>query len=306
MMRRGWWAFVLAALTVGGVLAVRTAVVAAPDDAMAVDADANAPGVQATSVQQVGVPFAVGFDITDASTPWIGYNLVVDHPGLTFIPTDDLNGDTTPESWHYTGLGGTSLNSTVSTPQADRLLGGSATSSAPSTATGEAVLATFQCAAAGSASLHLVAAGQAVTFTTALGTGGATLPTSLADAQITCGAGGAVPTAVGPSPTPGGPAPTPGGPVATPTPLPPGYEAVDLTGGCNPVTTTYPNATPIQTIAGAVGPAGNLEALWEFEGGVWLGYSPAYPQASDLTAKDFLDVVFICVMGPGQFVRPIV
>jgi hypothetical protein len=113
-----------------------------------------------------------------------------------------------------------------------------------------------------------------------------------------------------PSPTPGGatatPTSTPAGPTATPTPLPPGTEAVDLAPGCNPVASTYPDGTPIQTLAGAVGPAGNLEALWEFEGGVWFGYSPAYPQASDLTAKDFLDVVFICVGGPGAFVRPIV
>jgi hypothetical protein len=55
-----------------------------------------------------------------------------------------------------------------------------------------------------------------------------------------------------------------------------------------------------------VGPAGNLRALWEFEGGVWLGFSPAYPQASDLTSMDFLDVVFVCVAGPGSFARPIV
>jgi hypothetical protein len=122
-----------------------------------------------------------------------------------------------------------------------------------------------------------------------------------------------------PSATPGGPSPTPGGPTATPsptatpagptptpTPLPPGYEAVDLAAGCNPVASTYPDATPIGTIAAAVGPAGNLNALWEFEGGVWLGYSPAYPEVSDLTASDLLDVVFICVTGPGSFGRPIV
>jgi hypothetical protein len=81
---------------------------------------------------------------------------------------------------------------------------------------------------------------------------------------------------------------------------------VDLAAGCNPVASTYPDATPIETIAAAVGPAGNLKALWEFEGGVWLGYSPAYPHVSDLAAKNFLDVVFICVAGPGSFGRPIV
>jgi hypothetical protein len=112
----------------------------------------------------------------------------------------------------------------------------------------------------------------------------------------------------GPTATPGAPLPTatPEGPLATATPLPAGMEAVDLAAACNPVAATYPNATPVQTIAGAVGPAGNLQALWQFGGSVWLGYSPAYPQASDLTAMDFLDVVFICVGGPGSFARPIV
>jgi hypothetical protein len=129
--------------------------------------------------------------------------------------------------------------------------------------------------------------------------------------------GGATATPGSPTATPGGPTATPGGatatptatpvgPTPTPTPLPPGYEAVDLAAGCNPVATTYPDATPIGTIAAAVGPAGNLGALWEFEAGVWLAYSPAYPQASDLTEKNFLDVVFVCVLGPGSFARPIV
>jgi hypothetical protein len=116
----------------------------------------------------------------------------------------------------------------------------------------------------------------------------------------------------GPTSTPGGPTATPSptatptGPTPTPTPLPPGYEAVELAAGCNPVASTYPDATPIGTIAAAVGPAGNLNALWQFEGGVWLGYSPAYPEVSDLTTSDLLDVVFMCVTGPGSFGRPIV
>ena len=109
------------------------------------------------------------------------------------------------------------------------------------------------------------------------------------------------------TPTPGGlPSPTPTGPVPTPTPLPPGTEAVALVAGCNPVTSTYPDGTPIQTFANAVGPAGNLVSLWEFEVGVWRAFSPQYPQASDLTAADMLDVVFACVAGPGAFVRPII
>ncbi len=118
----------------------------------------------------------------------------------------------------------------------------------------------------------------------------------------------------------GGPPPPPGtavatatptatavtGPAATPTPLPPGMEAVTLVAGCNPVATTYPDNTPAQTIASNVGPAGSLTSLWEFDQGTWLGYSPEFPEVSDLQKKDFLDVVFICVATPGAFVRPVV
>lgn len=96
------------------------------------------------------------------------------------------------------------------------------------------------------------------------------------------------------------------GPGVTPTPLPPGMEAVDLVAGCNPVASTYPDATAVQTIAGNVGPAAILDALWEFEMGTWLGYSPQFPEVSDLREKDFLDVVFVCVSAPGVFVRPAV
>jgi len=96
------------------------------------------------------------------------------------------------------------------------------------------------------------------------------------------------------------------GPGATATPLPPGMEAVDLVAGCNPVASTYPDATAAQTIADNVGPAGILDSLWEFEMGTWLGYSPQFPEVSDLREKDFLDVVFVCVSSSGAFVRPIV
>ena len=79
-----------------------------------------------------------------------------------------------------------------------------------------------------------------------------------------------------------------------------------LVAGCNPTAWTGTNATPIATIAGAVSPAGILVALWQFEGGVWLGYSPEFPDVSDLTSMDRLDVVFVCVNAAGTFSRPII
>jgi len=123
------------------------------------------------------------------------------------------------------------------------------------------------------------------------------------------GAGGLTPSPGTATATPPGPGPsaTPvSGPAATPTPLPPGMEAVGLAAGCNPVASTQADNTPIQTIAGGVGPAGNLTSLWEFEAGAWRGYSPQFPDVSDLQETDFLDVVFICTAGPGAFVRPVV
>jgi hypothetical protein len=103
---------------------------------------------------------------------------------------------------------------------------------------------------------------------------------------------------------------TPGGATETPTPAatatPGGVETLPLIAGCNPVAWTGSDNTPIATIAGAVSPPGILVALWEFEAGVWLGYSPQFPDVSDLTEKDRLDVVFVCVSAAGTFSRPVI
>ena len=88
-----------------------------------------------------------------------------------------------------------------------------------------------------------------------------------------------------------------------PTPGP--TESVPLAGAaCNPVTSTYPDETAIQTLADAVSPPGSLRSLWMFNMGTWLGFSPQYPEVSDLTEADLLDVLFVCVQDPGEFVRP--
>jgi CSLREA domain-containing protein len=103
---------------------------------------------------------------------------------------------------------------------------------------------------------------------------------------------------------------TPGGatatPTVTPTATPGGVEALPLIAGCNPVAWTGSDNTPIATIASAVSPSDILVALWEFEGGAWLGYSPQFPEVSDLTKKDRLDVVFICDSAAGTFSRPVI
>jgi hypothetical protein len=119
-------------------------------------------------------------------------------------------------------------------------------------------------------------------------------------------AGTPVPTAtpVGASPGPHGPTAAPAGPTPTAIPFPSGREVLPLVAGCNLAADTYPDGTLIQTIADAVRPAGILEALWEFEQGTWLGYSPRFPEVSDLTEKAPMGVAFVCVRASGDFVRP--
>lgn len=91
------------------------------------------------------------------------------------------------------------------------------------------------------------------------------------------------------------------------TPLPAGMESVPLVADvCNPVTSTYPDDTTPTTVADAVSPSGILGGLWGFEGGTWLGFSPQFPDVSDLTNVEFLQVVSICVTLDGSFARPIV
>jgi len=121
---------------------------------------------------------------------------------------------------------------------------------------------------------------------------------------ISDSAGAPPPPAASPTPPPP-PTPT----ACPPSPAPPPADGMEwvalLCGTCNPNSTTYPDNTPIATVAGAVTPPGVLESLWEFEGGVWMGWSAEFPEASDLTHMDFLDVVFVCVEGAATFTRPV-
>jgi hypothetical protein len=274
---------------------------------MAIDADPSTAAVDAGAARPLDVEFDVGVSITRADTPYNGYDLVVqfDSSKLAWVSVP-------PVGFVY-------VNSEIHgmTIQANALLtgdmasGGAARQGDAISFTGLVALARFKCVAPGAAWLHLVStADPSATATSTLAAGGVEIDTALTDAQITCGEGsGPVPTippGASPTPAPPGPTPTLVGPRPTPTPLPPGLEAVPLGAGCNPVTSTYPDDTAIRSIADAVGPAGNLISLWKFDAGTWRAFSPQYPQASDLTDANLLDVVFACVGEPGDFVRPIV
>jgi hypothetical protein len=101
--------------------------------------------------------------------------------------------------------------------------------------------------------------------------------------------------------------PVPGAATATPTTGP--MESVTLAGNtCNPVASTYPDDTPIATIAGAVSPSANLLSIWWLDAasGRWLGYSPQFVAQSDLTAVDRLEAIFICVSSASTWSRPLI
>lgn len=99
-------------------------------------------------------------------------------------------------------------------------------------------------------------------------------------------------------------------PPAGPAPTGPREQLPRQGGVCMPVAVSYPDATPIGAIAGAVTPSGVLERLWQFDGVTWLAYSPQAPAASNLTQMDRLDVVLVCISGSGPgaglFTRPVI
>jgi len=196
-------------------------------NAMAIDVEPSTPeSIDTTVTRLTGMPFQVGVNVTEATTAYQGYDLLLeyDHSKLAFVPTSDANWDTVPESWDYIGFGDPSWQALVSVSQAgDRLQGGAFTGRwlDPPAATGQAVLATFECVAPGAATVHLVTSGDnPAVFSSTLLPGGAPITTTLSDASVYCD--DSTPT---PSPTPTDtptatdtPAPT-DTPTVTPTPL---------------------------------------------------------------------------------------
>jgi hypothetical protein len=265
-----------------------------------VDADPATGGIQATIEVAVGSNFDVAWVISNTVDAWSAEQATMQwDPGIVSFVSGPVD----------TNLGGATICG-GDTSVAGKLYWGCSVVAGDcgGACTGVTRTMTLHCDAPGTSALHLrtnseEGEGTGTNFAITAGVGDPCETGHCHDAAVTCVSG------AGLSPTPSTPTPpTPTPPTALPTmtPLPPGMEAVDLAAGCNPVASTYPGGTPIQTIAGNVGAAGILSSLWEFRAGTWLGYSPQFPEVSNLTELDFLDAVFICVSSPGAFVRPIV
>ena len=159
---------------------------------------------------------------------------------------------------------------------------------------GVLVVARFHPIAGGPSPLHLAG----VKLTDSLGR---EIVATLRQGSVTVGRSADTPV---PTATPVGTLPGAHGPNTSPSPVSTGYGVLPLAAGCSPITSTFPDGTPISQIANGVSPADILGALWRFETGGWLGYSPRFPAVSDLTRTGPAGVLFVCVSASGEFLRP--
>jgi hypothetical protein len=85
-------------------------------------------------------------------------------------------------------------------------------------------------------------------------------------------------------------------------------EPVDLFTGCNNVALTWPTGTATTVVAASIQPADQIRAIWRYNNAAqsFQGFSPQFPQASDLQTVNLFDPVFICMNAPGVMTRPVV
>lgn len=83
-------------------------------------------------------------------------------------------------------------------------------------------------------------------------------------------------------------------------------ETVKLFRGCNNVSLTWPDGTPIAIVAAAVAPASAVRAVWRFGAAArrFHGWTSIPDAPNDLTTVGRLDTAFICMDGPGSLTRP--
>ena len=85
-------------------------------------------------------------------------------------------------------------------------------------------------------------------------------------------------------------------PVAT-IALPEPGEAKELFAGCNLISLTFPDGTTSEEVIDAVTPPEAVETIWRQTAALdrFEGFSPVFPQASDLLTVHRLDPVWICI-----------
>lgn len=97
----------------------------------------------------------------------------------------------------------------------------------------------------------------------------------------------------------------------TPTPITTCLETITVTAPLQNVAITWPAGTPVSTIAAAVTPAANLEAIWRLDNAQqkYYGYSPS-PAAAAAMANDYtavimtLEPVWFVLRGNATLTRP--
>jgi hypothetical protein len=94
-------------------------------------------------------------------------------------------------------------------------------------------------------------------------------------------------------------------PVASIT-LPPPGAVLQLYPGCNNVGLTFGDGTASGAVLDAVSPAGSVETMWRHDAAQqrWEGFSPAAPEASDLLTVNFLDAMWLCLVGSSPTATP--
>jgi hypothetical protein len=76
--------------------------------------------------------------------------------------------------------------------------------------------------------------------------------------------------------------------------------------GCNNIGLTFPNGTSSGDVIAAVSPAGSVEAMWRHDAAQqrWEAFSAAAPSASDLLTVNFLDAIWMCIVGGPPTATP--
>jgi hypothetical protein len=88
--------------------------------------------------------------------------------------------------------------------------------------------------------------------------------------------------------------------------LPPPGATEQLQPGCNNVGLTFSDGTASGAVLDAVSPAGSVETMWRHDAAQqrWEGFAPAAPEASDLLTVNFMDAIWLCVVGSPPTATP--